>query len=431
MKRFFTVVLSITLALAICAPASAQDLNLGKCTANLSSAYSNNKSVDWYYFVSPYYPAGYDMQVPPKILCVTSDNSIYLKMDYQLRDDSSFRGESQAANIYVYHYNPATYSWLDEGGTGSSHGSATWGKYNQSGTMSKLTWWDSTSKAIKFQIRAEAKSGDTVSKTRYLWVVRKPANTSAAYQAGPRWMVTRYERSALYHEMAQNWRELGTSSTSGAFQDGMNRILTLSTGFGTSTAQDLAVETGLDSLGIINTLWGASNVTSEVLDSTGIIYQGYTWVTTAINLLGSGLRDSIVAATSPTMMADAASDASALATSLDSVASAALDEAAAEQAVLYSGGSVSTWKQKLQAEKTAINNALTAVSNARSAISSSLSSYTGTNSGGANWNQLPGGVGSGLNSSATQVSTQLNQYLNGVEDQLKFDQALINKASSL
>jgi hypothetical protein len=124
------------------------------------------------------------------------------------------------------------------------------------------------------------------------------------------------------------------------------------------------------------------------------------------------------------MAKEAASAASGLVGSLNTLANAQKEEADALQNVLYSGGSVYTWKQKLQAEKTAINDALTAVSNARTAVNNYCNGYN-------SYANLPFGAGAGLYTSAQTVRTNLNQYLDGVENQLKFDQAVINKACTL
>ncbi len=424
MKKSIALIICLSLVLISPATAWALDLNLGKCTANLSSAVSNNYSVSWYNFYSPYSSSSYALQEPPSVLAKTAENAIYIKMDYQLRDDSMVKGKSQAANMAVSHWDPSSYTWISEGSVGQSKGSATYGRYNLTGTLNKQSWWGSSSRAEKYQIKAEAKSGDTSTKYRYFWVVRTPSNTSASYQAAPRWLVSRYDRSALYKELSKNWQQIGTAPNDNAFNVGMDSIIELSRGFVNPTKQDLAVEIGLDSLGIINTLWTASNVASECIDSAGIIYQGYQWVSTANSLLNDGLKNSIYNATAPTMTRDAASSASALSSSLSTLANAQRDEANALQAVLYSGGSVYTWEQKLEAEKTAITNAITAVGNARTSISSSLAVYDA-------YKNLPYGTGAGLYNSAQTVKTNLNQYLNGVENQLKFDQAVINKACTL
>lgn len=428
MKRLTTVLLCVCLILLMSAPVSAVDYNLGKCTANLSSAVSNSYTVNWYNFMSPYSPYTTNLQEPSKILGLTSDNSVTLKMDYQLRDDSMVKGQSQAANMQIWHWNPSSYSWTSEGSVGQSKGSSKYSRYNLQGVLTKMTWWGSSSKVVKYKVQADAKSGSTITKYRYLWIVRTPGNASDAYKAGPRWMVSRYDRSALYYELGNNWQALGSSPTGSSFKNGMDEIIRLGSGFIMPTKTDLAVAVGLDAIGIINTAWVGSSTIAEATTPAGVIYQGFSWVMTANNLLGQGLKDSIVAATKPLMIKNAASGYSSLTSSLKSVANAARDEADALQAVLYSNGSVSNWEAKLAAEQTAIDNALTAINgtNGSGGARNSVNTYC---NGFATWSSVPG-VGSADAAAAEQARIYLNQYLDGIQNQLNFDKALIDKACS-
>lgn len=429
MKRLTTILLCLCMVLFTAAPVLAVDYNLGKCTANLSSAVSNNYSVNWYNFMSPYSPYATNLQEPSKILGLTSDNSVTLKMDYQLRDDSMVKGKSQSANMQIWHWNPSNYSWTSEGGVGKSKGSATYGRYNLQDVLSKMTWWGSGSRAVKYKIQADAKSGSTTTKYRYLWIVRTPSNATDAYKAGPRWMVSRYDRSALYNELGNGWQQLGTSPTGNDFKSGMDEIIRLGSGFIMPTKTDLAVEVGLDAIGIINTAWVGSSTVAEATTPAGIIYQGFSWVMTANNLLGQGLKDAVIAATNPLIIQNAAHGYSSLTTSLKTVANAARDEADALQAVLYSNGSVTNWQTKLAAEQTAIDDALEAINGTPgvngSGARNSVNNYCNGFQAYAN---LPG-VGSTA-ASAEQARTYLNQYLDGIQNQLNFDKALIDKACS-
>lgn len=421
MKRMWAMTLCVAVIMMIPGTALGADVMLGKCTANLASAASNNYSVTWYTIGSPYSPYTYGMQNPPYVLKVTTENVLKARMDYQMRDDSMVRGKSQSVNMQVLHWDPYSFSWISEGSTGQSKGSATYGRYNMTGVLEKQTWWGSSSYAVKYQVKADARSGDATTDYRYFWVVRQPSNTAAAYQAGPRYICSRYDRSALYKEMGKTWREMGTNPAGDGFKQGMDNIITISKGFLVPTKQDMVVQSGLDAWGVCNILWNYSSVSAEAIGATGVIYQGFTWVVNAVNLLGPGLKDAVVSAVSPSMTQNAAYGASSLATSLETVANASRDEAIAMQNVIYGSGSVFTWNEKLQAEKTAIDNALISLTNARSSVNTYLNGFS-------NYSSVGYGVGSGTSAAAEAVRTQLANYLNGVENQLKFDQALVNRA---
>jgi len=422
MKRI--IVLLCLVVLCLTGSGWALEVTVGRLSAKLNSAVSNSSSVDWYDLSSPYPPYSQGQLAPPNVAIVTTDNTVIIKMDYQLRDDSYVSGKSQKLELTVEQWSPDSYDWTGAMSTSQSKNSTRTGRYDVSNSLSQATYWSSGHRALKLRVEGYAKSGDkTTTKYRELWVVRRPSNNAAAWQAAPRWICARYDRSALYEELSHAWDQTGKAPTGSALKSSLDGIIEMAKGYVTPTASDLAAEIGLESLGVLNSLWTASSVASEALGSAGIILQGLGWVTTSRDILGPGLRNAIVSATAPSITRQAASSASGLVTSLKDVADKMRDDARALEGVLYSSLHAGSWKARLQSEKSALDSALTSNTSARSSVASkcNYSSYS----------TLPGGVGSGLQSSAATVSTNLNQFLNAVENQLKFDSAVVAKALAL
>jgi hypothetical protein len=153
----------------------AYELLAGKIVANLDTT-SNKKYVEWY------------VKFAPNIAATIGDNTLYLAMNYQLRDDSKVRGENQAAEWTAFSWDPITFSWLNDAGGGVYRDSNRIAKYNWTDKISKpMAAWSSSSNAVKFKIVATAKSGESTTDTKYIWVVRN-SSVGASTPALFRWM---------------------------------------------------------------------------------------------------------------------------------------------------------------------------------------------------------------------------------------------------
>ena len=408
-------------------PAWGLTVNVGKMDANLSSAVSNSTSVTWYDFYSPYTGLPYGKQTPPLILITCQDSSLQVQMDYRMRDDSNVTGKSQEIKMDYWSWNPQNYTWTWGGSQGSTQGSKGWGKYNASGSKSAYMNWSSTTNVALFKIQGYAKSGDkSTTSTREIWIVRVPAKTGTGYADAPRWICDRYYRSMFYNQIATNMQQIESDADANATSAGLDVIITYGKAFGMPSAETFALSSGLDAFSILNNVWKTSAASGEILAGSQVMVQGLSWVQSAIALLTNGVKDAIASAQRPTMTQQAASAAfPGLRGNLNTVANAMRDDAGACQSLVYTSGWVSTssWQGKLDAEKTAIDNALNSVATARSSLSTWRAGY--------DYYATVPYIGQSTIDNANAVQNSLNSYLNYVEQQLKSDKAIIDKGASL
>ncbi len=380
-------------------------LTFAKGVANLDSVTSNNYYIEWY------------VRFAPNVALVTNDNNLELSMLYKIRDDSRFRGEKQEVNWSSYSWDPNSRNWLADAGKGTSKDSAYYGRYDYDGALTApVVGWKSSSKAVKFKIDAKVKSGDSKTETKYIWVVRSSprTNDSSPYY---RWMTSRYDRAEIYKELANVWTNLQNDPGGSDFSAGMDKIIDISKGFVMPSVTDLAGSIGVES---INLLGSGAALTSALAEVNGVLLNGVSWLSTASNLLGPGLRDSIINAVDKPMTKQAAKECTSLSGALNNVYSAMRADGDAMSAYLYNWYPSQSWKQKMIDERDAITTALNAVSSSRNSISAWKSSYE-------NFSGIGFGVGSGTTAAANAVADNLNQLLDGIEKQLTFDKELLNK----
>lgn len=402
-KKIFS--LSIFLFLYCSFTVMGQEVNVGKCTSNLSSAVSNNVSIDWY------------LPLAPKVGVIHSNNALIIRMDYQFRDDSRALGKSQRATVLVYAYNPANFTWSPQGSASERKGYEIWGKYDINGSLSiNIPAWNSQTNVLKLRIEASAESGDK-SKTQngYIWIARNSnvLSNTAYYN----WMCSRYDRAALYKEMANAWRAMANNPSGNDFTNAMNKIIDISKSFVNPTASDLGISLGIES---VNLLSSGSALVTALGEINGILAQAISWINTSSQLLGPGLRDAIASAVSNYLTKDAVSYSSFLATKLDELANAVVADANEMKNLIYGYGSSSSWKSKMTEEKNKIISLLNYdIPAVRNTIASRLNL--------GDFGNIGYGVGSGVSSAAAAVGSKLNDFLNGLENQLRADKDLLEK----
>ncbi len=427
-SKWLVIVSSAVLLAAMIQPALGTDINVGDMDANLSSAVSNNVSVSFDNWYSPYTGLPYGQQNPPNVLQIIYDNTVQVKMDYRMRDDSNVTGKNQEIKMDVWSWNPQTYAWTWLGSQGSTQSSKGWGKYNASGTKSAYLDWGSSSKVVLHRVQGYAKSGDkTATATREFWIVRYPTATGTGVTDAPRWICDRYSRSMYYKQIADNLQQIQSDADASSTKAGLDTVINYGKAFVMPSSSEFALSSGLDAMSILNIAWKTSAATGEILEGSQVMVQGLSWVQNAIALLTTGTRDAIANAQRPAMTQQAAAEAfPSLKSSLDTVANACRDDGLACQNMIYVTGAASngTWKTKLDAEKTAIDNALSSVTTARTKLGTWKNSYN-------MWSGLPFDVGSSSVDNAQYVYDNLNSYLNYIEYDLKSDKAIIDKAASL
>jgi hypothetical protein len=414
MKKIFILSGILFLLLNFSSTSMAYDLNLGKCVANLESRISNDYYVQWYEFVSPTTGKRGIINAPEVIATIFPNETLNINMWYQVRDDSKLRGEIQEVKLDIWRWDPVNYRWAyvaTGGQAGEFRSAEMWGTYNKTGTLYQNNVMPASQNVAKFKIVAKAKSGGETTCTRYIWVARAGViNLSNTDKAVIQWRCSRYERSALYKQLANAWRAIKASSDTGTgqgFKEAMDQIIDLGKEFVVPTPADLGTDLGIN----VTSLLAPSSVVVQALgELNSALAQALSMLSTATNLLGPGLKDAISTAVTPIMIKQA-TDGIFLESYLDNVAEYARIDA--EQAMS---------KQAMLNEKTKIENALGACTSARNAIGTWLSGYTSSG-----FQNLPYQVGSGTSSAAQAVANQLWNFISGVEENLKFDKALLDK----
>ncbi|MCL6611842.1 MAG: hypothetical protein K6T66_09925 [Peptococcaceae bacterium] len=411
---------SITLVLfLVCSlfpgPVSASSYKMGKNRACLDNAFSNWTAIDWYY------PGGL------KIAQILDYNSLCIQMDYQMKDGAYGRGENQKVQMTVAKWDPATFTWTNIKSTVTkSRGSDFWGTYNVEDVLSvkesngALTnMWDSTKPVARYRVTAFASSGGSVSEAkREFWFARRPANTSNGYQAAPRWIATRLQRSDYYHSAASAWQGIKDTPTSSSTQAGLNVVLDYSKGFVVGSTPELISDYGLATMEVLNIVHYNSQILGHVLDVMGPVYQCLSYVQTARDLLGSGINNAIVSATYADITKLAAARAGDVKGQLDTLAAALQGEAIALQNHVYSNGTKENWIAWLQYEYACLTKAITTVGQSTASIESYCNNQV------SYYQSFPF-VNSGLIQSHNTVKTNLTKYLNSIHRQLLFDQTII------
>jgi|GEM_PF-4241238 len=410
MKKIFVLLGTLFLFLNVSTITMA-DVKIGKCDANLDSLYSNDYKVEWYNFPSPTITGKSGLLPPPEVLALTNTNLVVIRMDFRLRDDSRARGEDQLVKMEVYRWDPNNYSWVYVGADEQSRSSSRTGKHLSTGDLMVTHIWNSSDQAVKYKVIATAKSGGSTTSTRYFWIARGTTPLgSDAEKARLQWRCSRYDRSALYKQMANAWREMKSSPTGDGFKSAMDQIIDLGKEFVAPNPTSLGIDLGINAVSL---LAPASAVVQALGEVNSLLAQAVGWVSTATDLLGPGLQSAISTAVTPSMVQQATQwgSANGLDAALNNVADYA--RADAEQAMN---------RQAMLNEKAQVESALAACTSARSAISDWLSGYTSSG-----FQNLPGGVGSGNSSAAQAVADQLRNFISGVEKNLNFDKDLLDK----